>query len=169
VEPDPDHRHSAVAPHLWRDQRITVVSWAGVGREGLSIRSAAHAMACRTTPNTRPGDAKPGPAAREAWPGSASLNPTAEPSTAAPGARVPVSEPPGSLEPARFKKRRPDLLDGRRRRVDGRAQPADQLFRLRGPRDGRGCDAARHQHGDRAELRRLPRRQLRRLRHHTTS
>ncbi len=61
---------------------------------------------------------------------------------------------------------RPDLLDGRHGRVDGGAQPAHQLFRLRGPRDGRRGDAARHQHGGRAELRRLPRRQLRRVRHH---
>jgi TnpA family transposase len=41
-----------------------------------------------------------------------------------------------------------------------------QLFRLRGPRDDRGRDAARDGHGGRAELRRLPRRQLRRVRHH---
>ena len=62
--------------------------------------------------------------------------------------------------------RRLDLLDGRHRRVDGGAQPADQLFRFRGARDGRGGDAARHEHGGRAELRRLPRCQLRRVRHH---
>jgi Tn3 transposase DDE domain/Domain of unknown function (DUF4158) len=73
--------------------------------------------------------------------------------------RVALALPPGQA-------RRPDLLDGRRGRVDGRTQPADQLLRLRGPRDGRGSDAARHGHGDRAEPRRLPRRQLRRVRLH---
>ena len=40
--------------------------------------------------------------------------------------------------------RRPDLLDGGEGRRDGRAQPAPGMLGLRGPRDGRGRDAARH-------------------------
>jgi hypothetical protein len=60
------------------------------------------------------------------------LNPTAAPSTAAPDARVPVSEPPGSLEPARFAKRPPR----RGREHPERSRPRDK----RG--DGIGLDPA---------------------------
>ena len=59
-----------------------------------------------------------------------------------------------------------DLLDGRRGRGDGRAQPAAGVLGLGSARHGRGRDAARHRHGHRGELCRYPRPELHRVRGH---
>jgi hypothetical protein len=49
---------------------------------------------------------------------------------------------------------------------DGRAQPAPGVLGLRGPRDGRGRDAARHRHGGPVQLRRHAWPELHRVRDH---
>ena len=68
------------------------------------------------------------------------LNPTAAPSTAAPDARVPVSEPPGSLEPARFAQRPPR----RWRKRPERGRPRDERGDWHRPRAGSTAPGPQH-------------------------